>query len=173
MSSNYDEYIKDHVRFVGIAYNKLCEMMPDIRDKVGDPFFAQDHDLSKWNADEYDAYDRYFYGPAGKSASVVREFNYAWLKHQHSNPHHWQYWVLINDDDGENRPLEMPYKYVIEMICDWWSFSWKAGKPDSILDWYEDHRPIMELHPSTRKIVEDILKRIRKEYVKEEEEKER
>ena len=172
MSANYEEYLHDHVKNVGLAYNKLCELMPDIRDKVGDPFFINQHDLSKWNDEEYGAYDRYFYG-GNRSASVMKEFNYAWLTHIHNNPHHWQYWVLINDDDGENRPLEMPYNYIVEMICDWWSFSWKEGKPERILDWYEDHRPLMELHPRTRKIVEDILKRIRKEYIKEEEEKER
>lgn len=32
------------------------------------------------------------------SYEVVENFNRAWLLHIHRNPHHWQHWVLINDD---------------------------------------------------------------------------
>ena len=57
----------------------------------------------------------------------------------------------------------MPYEYVIEMICDWWSFSHKSGKLYEILDWYETHKERMILHDNTRKIVEDILYKIKNE----------
>ena len=33
--------------------------------------------------------------------------------------------------------LEMPYDYIIEMICDWWSFSWQSGNLYEIFKWYE------------------------------------
>ena len=41
----------------------------------------------------------------------------AWLLHIHRNPHHWQYWVLINDnpEEGENL-IEMPYNYIIGLV---------------------------------------------------------
>ena len=62
------------------------------------------HDQSKYDEEEYEAYDDYFYGKEGKDeddiAVIDNAFDYAWLHHIHHNPHHWQYWVLVNDDDG-------------------------------------------------------------------------
>ena len=122
-----------------------------------------DHDISKYSEAEYTPYDNYFYG--NKSYAVTKAFNYAWLHHIHNNPHHWQYWVLQHDDEPEE-VLEMPYQFIVEMICDWWSFSWKNGNLYEIFDWYEKHKN-MKLHPNTRKIVEGILEDIKKELDKE------
>jgi len=170
MSVEYSEYIKEHRANVVKGYKWLKHHFDDISDKM----FAKDyrllygHDDSKLDDEEYDAYDKYFYG-GNRSHEVVKNFKYAWLHHIHNNPHHWQYWVLQNDDEPEE-VLEMPYEYVIEMICDWWSFSWKSGKLDEIFDWYEKHKN-MKLHENTRKLVEEMLDRIKKELEKEKEEK--
>ena len=161
MSSNYNEYLVDHIGGVKKAFSWICEHFSDVAEKMG-PYrsFIDSHDNSKYMDEEYDAYDKYFYS-GNRSAKVVSDFNYAWLHHIHNNPHHWQYWVLIHDDEPEEA-LEMPYHFVIEMICDWWSFSWKSGNLTEIFDWYEKHKE-MKLHPKTRKLVEDILKRIKEE----------
>lgn len=163
MSYLYDEYLRDHIANVKKAYDWLCEHFPDIEQKMLKDRYIVDlnkHDQSKYSEEEYNAYDKYFYG-GNKSNTVVRNFNYAWLHHIHNNPHHWQYWVLQHDDEPEE-VLEMPYRYVIEMICDWWSFSFKQKKLNEIFDWYENHKN-MKLHPKTRKVVEDILERIKGE----------
>ena len=116
-----------------------------------------DHDKSKDLEDEYRAYDAYFYG-GNRSFEVVQNFRYAWLKHIHSNEHHWQHWVLINDDPNEGEIImDMPYNCIIEMICDWWAFSWNKGKLDEIFIWYEEHKNYMKLSEKTRNIVESIL----------------
>ncbi len=82
--------------------------------------------MSKNTPDEYTPYDNYFYGE--QTPAIIEAFNRAWLMHIHRNPHHWQYWVLINDEPKEGTILiEMPYPYIIEMICDWWAFSWIKG----------------------------------------------
>lgn len=60
----------------------------------------------------------------------------------------------------------MPYQYVIEMICDWWSFSFNSDNLYEIFDWYEKHKG-MVLHEKTRALVEDILSRIKVELEKE------
>ena len=62
----------------------------------------------------------------------------------------------------------MPKNRVIEMICDWWSFSWKSGNLGEIFDWYEKHKD-MKLHENTRKFVEDILGKMKEELEKEKE----
>ena len=89
-------------------------------------------------------------------------FNRAWLMHIHRNPHHWQYWVLINDEPKEGTILiEMPYPYIIEMICDWWAFSWIKGDLSEMFAWYKDHADYIKMHNNTRSIVEEILEMIR------------
>lgn len=165
MSNNYNEYLHDHIENVNRALGWIKEYFPDIGEKLdADGIYEfMDHDTSKYGSKEYDAYDKWFYGTQSYANKIA--FNYAWLHHIHNNPHHWQYWVLQHDDEPEEA-LEMPFRYVIEMICDWWSFSFKKGKLDEIFSWYEDHRG-MKLHTKTRKLVEDILERIKEELEKE------
>lgn len=160
MSYKYDEYLHDHLAGVRKAYNWLMDKK--IID-LNTPVDIESHDKSKWEPEEYKPYDDYFYG--NKSHKVVEAFNYAWLHHIHNNPHHWQYWVLQHDDEPEEA-LEMPESFVIEMICDWWSFSFRSGNLEEIFDWYEKHKG-MKLHDRTRKLVEDILSKIKNEIDKE------
>ena len=168
MSVQYDIYLEEHIANVNKAAEWLCDHFEDIAKKLNPSRFGfqifPDHDFSKYHANEYEAYDAYFYGD--KSEKVVKAFNRAWLRHIHLNPHHWQHWVLQHDDEGEEI-LEMPEETVYEMICDWWSFSFKSGNLYEIFDWYEKHKG-MKLHPNTRKLVEDTLERIRKELDKKE-----
>lgn len=118
------------------------------------------HDASKSDPEEYDAYDNYFYG--NKSFENTQNFNLAWLRHIHVNPHHWQHWVLINDDPKQGTIcLDMPYNYIIEMICDWWSFSFKTGNLSEIFNWYDERKTHILLSDDTRETVEDILGKIR------------
>ena len=163
MSLQYDEYIKEHKYNVIRSYEWLRTNLSELFDdelKLKCDHLMLMHDKTKYDAEEYNAYDAYFYGK-NKSYAVVEEFNHAWLHHIHDNPHHWQHWVLINDDPDEGEIiLDMPDAYIIEMICDWWSFSWKKDKLDEIFDWYEDH-PNIKLSKRTRKKVEDILKKIK------------
>lgn len=162
MSLEYDEYLKEHIQNVNSGLRWLIDNL-DLR-KLGIDAATADfaikacseHDSSKISPEEYFAYDKYFYGN-NRSHDVVKSFDYAWLHHQNRNQHHWQYWVLINDDDGVNRALEMPFSCVLEMIADWWSFSWKSGNLEEIFDWYDSHKEKMLLHIKTRKLVEDIL----------------
>lgn len=55
----------------------------------------------------------------------------------------------------------MPHNYIIEMICDWWAFSWAKGNLYEIFSWYDAHKHYMKLSDKTRKTVEDILEKIK------------
>lgn len=171
MSQLYDDYLKEHVTNVGKAWVWMWDNLPV------SPVYGMEienlvrmHDMSKTKRDEYCAYDDYFYG-GNRSTSVVRNFHKAWLKHIHRNPHHWQHWVLIHDDEPMEA-LEMPPEYVYEMIADWWSFSFKSGNLREIFSWYEKHGPGMILHPKTKNQVESILGQIKEKLDKEETEHE-
>ena len=63
--------------------------------------------------------------------------------------------------------LDMPMNYIVEMICDWWSFSWREGDLTEIFKWYDAHKDYMKLSVKTRDIVEYILHIIRAELDKE------
>ena len=165
MSKEYDLYLQEHKANVKKGYDWIKENLPDLipadmrlilEHQIG---FA--HDASKTEPDEYGPYDEYFYG-GNRSSQVVDDFNMAWLKHIHRNPHHWQYFALLCDDPDEGEiVLDMPYNYIIEMICDWMSFSWAKENLYEFFDWYDEHKKHIKLSKNTRKTVEDILGKIR------------
>ena len=157
MSVQYDNYLTEHKENVAKGFRWLQENIPEVIEDGFEWQICFNHDASKTDPEEYDAYDAYFYGN-NRSYSVVRNFKKAWLRHIHNNPHHWQHWILINDEPKEGMVvIDMPYIYVVEMICDWWSFSWKKGDLNEIFGWYEDRKDYMKLSANTRRSVEYIL----------------
>lgn len=162
MSYQYDQYITEHKENVIKGFEWLRENIPEVitdYDEISQAIY--NHDTSKYDPEEYDAYDKYFYG-GNRSFAVVNDFKFAWLHHIHANPHHWQHWILHNDEPGEGlNVLEMPYKYIVEMVCDWWAFSWKKGDLNEIFNWYDSHKGYMKLGSGTRQTVEQILKDVK------------
>ena len=163
MSIEYDNYLEQHRSNVYKGYDWIRHNLPNLLVDV-DGFYMQTnmyHDRSKNDIEEYYAYDQYFYG--GKRTKEIKEnFNIAWLHHIHNNPHHWQHWVLVNDDPEEGTvAIRIPYRYVVEMICDWWAFSWSKDNLYEIFDWYDKHKEYMILHEDTRELVEEILNNIK------------
>ena len=165
MSEAYDSYLREHIGAVQQGFQWIQANLPELLPVGADFSNISEHDSSKRDEAEYLAYDLYFYSKGGKTSKVIKEaFDIAWLHHIHKNPHHWQYWVLLEDEGGVSSPkaLPMPYPYILEMICDWWAFSWKSGNLYEIFDWYKDHEKKMLLEKSTKQKVDDILEKIRK-----------
>lgn len=177
MSLAYDEYLNAHIEAVQKGWNWMIDNLIDrihpwIREQYPNSEFdpidilgigeqIMDHDRSKIRPEEYYAYDAYFYG-GNKSHAVVENFRKAFLLHIHENPHHWQYWVLIHDDpDKPETLIEIPLNYIFEMICDWWSFSWRKGDLMEIFDWWDKHKDYIRMHKKSRKILEYILKEMK------------
>ena len=175
MSLAYDEYLAEHIGNVNKGLHWMLDnlaLSQEEKTAIETAMVSFNHDESKYSTEEYDAYDQYFYG-GNRSYKVVQDFNYAWLHHIHQNPHHWQYWVLINDEPGEDEngiPYEYPFgnfvalmiplPYIFEMIADWWSFSWKKGNLFEIFNWYAEHREKQYINPNSRMILERILEKI-------------
>ena len=167
MSREYDLYLVEHKANVMKSFGWLCEHM-----FTNDGLYVLGyelerasenilvHDNSKYSLEEYDPYDLYFY--SDESVVFKDEFDKAWLHHIHENPHHWQHWILVNDDPELGTvALKMPMEYIIEMICDWWSFSWKSGNLYEIFSWYEKNKDHIIMHDDTRTSVESILQKMR------------
>ncbi|WP_422661504.1 DUF5662 family protein [Paenibacillus sp. EC2-1] len=113
------------------------------------------HDFSKFSPKEFVPYARKFYSTR-KSEETELQWKYAWLNHQHKNKHHWEYWVV---NPNSNEVLPMPEKYIIEMVCDWRSFSRKWGRlikdPDHLTNKMMASSGLV-LHPKTRQRLEEI-----------------
>ena len=128
------------------------------------------HDWSKFRPSEFFPYAEHFYGK-GKDIKSGRDetgyykptdtgdraFDFAWLLHQKRNRHHWQWWI-IPDEDGETM-FFIPRKYAIEMLSDWRGAGRAQGTPD-VMAWYEKNKDKMRLDPVSRQHIEgDLLYR--------------
>jgi hypothetical protein len=152
----YASYVARHKWFVFLAGRK-----------TGAPLWRLViHDWSKLLPSEWFPYTMKFYGNWGTAESlddadriqvaVNRAFDMAWLRHQHRNPHHWQHWVL-REDDGDTQALRMPDVFVREMVADWMGAGraragqWESGK------WYDANAHRIVLHPDVRALVERLI----------------
>ena len=117
--------------------------------KVGLFLQGMTHDLSKFLPSEWFPYAEFWYGN-GKSLDE------AWLFHQHRNKHHWQYWIL-REDEGKIKVLDMPLKYKKEMLCDWKGVGKGLGKGNDVRKWYSENKDKMLLHSNTRKWIEENI----------------
>ena len=125
------------------------------------------HDWSKFTPAEWFPYVQKFYGLGqGRATSeiglaVLREANFdaAWLHHQHRNLHHWQHF-LLREDDGGTKALRMPESLVREMVADWCGAGRAITGKWEVSKWYENNAHKMVLHPETRAEVEDLIRMI-------------
>ena len=85
--------------------------------KAGIPFRGLVHDLSKYSLLEFLEGVKYYNGNFSpiSTCKKVNGYSKAWLHHKGRNKHHFEYWYDFNS------PLKtpvIPYKYVVELICD-------------------------------------------------------
>jgi hypothetical protein len=126
------------------------------------------HDWSKFLPCEWIPYARFFYGPKPDKnepddctyweavAAHRIPFDHAWLHHQHFNPHHWQHWVL-REDDGDTKFLQMPENFIREMVADWCGAGRAITGKWEVWIWYEKNSAKMLLSPSVRALVENLI----------------
>lgn len=165
----YINYVMKHKYYVFI---ECC--------KLGIPLRGFLHDISKFRYSEFKVYADYFYGKkkpmriVGFPSMLIshyknvytqedlqRDFDIAWLNHQHRNKHHWQYWVL-NYDNGSTTCIDMPVRYIKEMVADWVGAGKaingkNAGGYKEAIKWYKENKNNMRLSESTREYVEKLL----------------
>lgn len=132
------------------------------------------HDFSKFSLLEFRAYANHFYGKNENIYKIISkkngyskdddpikdiDFDRAWVHHIHNNPHHWQHWIMAENGSREV-VLEMPYKYIVEMICDWRAAGKAQGRfyKSELREWYNSHKDGIVLGPQTRRSVESKIK---------------
>ena len=118
------------------------------------------HDWQKFTPAEFKPYRLSFYGPwkyKQRPQWLVDQFDYAWLHHQHYGPHHWQYFILRQDEE-EDKILEMPDRYRREMLADWIGAGRAITGKIEVVEWYAKNKRKIQLHPNTRAWIEEELK---------------
>lgn len=114
------------------------------------------HDWDKFTPGMWFAYANTFNKLNGdKQYDPDPNFDSAWLGHQNRNKHHWQRWVLL-EDSGKVMPLFMPLNHAKEMLADWQGAGRAYGNSDT-KGWYLKNKEKIQLHPTTRKLVEYML----------------
>lgn len=88
--------------------------------KAGIPVQGILHDLSKYSPTEFKAGVKYWYGTKSPNVGERMELGYsaAWLHHKGRNKHHFEYWFDNSTKAFEIIPVDMPNRYIIEMVCD-------------------------------------------------------
>jgi hypothetical protein len=156
---DYKNYIIEHKERVKQFADWLKENLSEIFEDVDLGAFdevIEEHDESKFGEEEFEAYAKKFFGKQdinGKPLGYIPGFEEAWTHHWMNNEHHPEHWL------GE----DMPLIYILEMICDWGSFSIAEGDPRELIDYYYNNARDDEeknLSEGTKIIIEEILDKI-------------
>ena len=147
-----EKYINEHIDRVQQFADWLKEKVPELFDGIDVELFddmIREHDASKFSEEEFEPYAQKWFNNSGKTL----EYEEAWKHHWMNNEHHPEFWL------GE----DMPYIYILEMICDWGSFSIKSGNMRELSDFYYNKAKDDEekmLSDATKEIIEEILTKI-------------
>ncbi len=159
--TKYVQYLSYIFRHKWFVFIECC--------KFGMIWLGIIHDWSKFLPSEFIPYAKHFYGDkesdikkgrdetgyykAGDTGDVL--FDFAWLLHQKRNKHHWQWWILP-EDDGGTKLFSMPDKYRKEMLADWRGAGKAQGTPGTKA-WYDKNKDKMQLSLRTRYWIEGRL----------------
>ena len=129
------------------------------------------HDLSKYSPAEFLMGVKYYQGTRSPNDAEreAKGVTTAWLHHKGRNRHHLEYWV--DYDPRRERPgligMKMPDNYIVEMFCDRIAaskiYQGDAYTDRSALDYYNQGRGKVLLHPYTAEKLELLLKKLAEE----------
>lgn len=147
----YFEYMCQHKKNVFIEAIKMGGM----------PIHALTHDISKFLPSEFIPYPKYFYANNRTKNYVTNVdetknkelFRHGWALNQKRNRHHNTYWTAIIN--GKIETIEMPDKYLLQMVCDWRAMSRKFG--GTAKKYYEKERDNITLHPRSKERLQKFL----------------
>lgn len=131
--------------------------------KVGLYWQGLVHDLSKYSLTEFLISAKFYQGDRSPIGQERREYGFSkvWAHHVSCNKHHFQHWLDIPEKEGKCIPIEMPYKYALELVCD----SIGAGKvyegklfakEEPLRHWKESVDKGL-IHPKTAELLESFF----------------
>ena len=129
------------------------------------------HDMSKFSPVEFFEGVKYYQGNSSPINACKKDKGYsnAWFHHRGRNKHHWEYWV--DDFQKGMIPKKMPFKYVLEMFCDFLgageAYNGKKFTMDAEYDWWTDKRKKSVLHPGALIIMDHLFNSAKYKGIKE------
>ena len=104
------------------------------------------HDLSKFSPTEFIESVKYYTGTDSpiNECKKINGYSLAWLHHRGRNPHHYEYWT-DNYDKGIIS-IDMPFKYILEMLCDYLgagrAYQGKSFSVDTEIEWWDNRKTV-------------------------------
>ena len=111
--------------------------------------------MSKFELKESIPYANFFWG--ARNAKTIQDYKIASKFHKSRNPHHPEYWMNQNGETND-----MPSTYIVEMICDWWSFGLSKNDPTKIFDFYKNNKNKYKFSEELTNKIEKLLLIIKK-----------
>jgi len=125
------------------------------------------HDLSKYSPTEFRSGARYFQGTRSPNTAEreAKGYSEAWMHHKGRNRHHYEYWTDISRETGQYESVEMPRRYLVEMVMDRRAacmvYQGKNYHDGAALAYFEGSREKDRMHPNTQKQLRHILTMLR------------
>jgi len=123
------------------------------------------HDISKLRPLEFKYYAKKYYGYCRDKK--IAEMSY--LKHVNRNPHHWQYYIVVDGTFEKIKPLEISDGVLREMVADWMAVEKSfTGEWTDIVNWVwlSKNWDRMIIHPISKGRLVNILNEVKKRYAK-------
>lgn len=129
---------------------------------LGYPWRGIMHDMSKLSPTEFLESVRYWSGKRSpiNTAKETVGISYAWLHHKGRNPHHYEYWVDVVG--GKEVYHKIPFKYVVEMVCDWLSACRTyEGNAENVFgqeyEWWCSKSKHIKINADTKRLIHRLL----------------
>lgn len=151
MIKNIIGHTKTIVKHRWIVFKLAC--------KAGIPWRGFVHDLSKFSPTEFWEGVKYYVGVNSPITEAKKDKGYseAWLHHKGRNKHHPEYWV---DYDVDPIVPVIPYKYVVEKVCDDLSagivYNGKNWTQDLQYNYYMKQREIVLINPKIDNFLKEV-----------------
>ncbi len=125
------------------------------------------HDLSKYSPTEFWTGAKFYQGSRSPNAAEREAVGYskAWMHHKGRNRHHYEYWTDLNIKTQRYEPVEMPRRYLVEMVMDRIAacrvYKGKHYTDSAPLEYLTGAHETPLLHPETRRQLLLILTMLR------------
>ncbi len=157
--------MKTWQHFKTITYHKWLVLKGCFR--VGLYWQGITHDLSKYSPTEFREGARFYQGTRSPNSAERESKGYseAWMHHKGRNRHHYEYWTDINRETREYSSVEMPRRYLVEMVMDRRAacmvYQGDNYRDGSALAYFERSLERDRMHPNTSKQLRHILTMLR------------
>ena len=156
MIKNIIGHIKTVIKHKWIVFKFAC--------KAGIPWRGFVHDMSKFSPTEFGESIKYYVGVHSPITEAKKDKGYsdAWLHHRGRNKHHLEYWI---DSDTDSVVPVIPYKYIVEKICDDLSagivYNGKKWRQDTQYNYYMMQREHVIINPKTDNFLVEVYTQVK------------